>query len=1428
MEEPYEDLSLTTRQRQNREVNLRWEDIAQQMRDQLKQVQQQLEATIVGSAVTPPSTFAEVARSSPSPQRNTLRSPSSGSPAAATAEFFCMIDTSRVEEQDRGRAQLGSIRQAVESEVRTKEGQTTWRLSADEIELQRVKEAAQKTAVTGARVMRDQLYPVKVDNVNRTAILDRECNVLQGASEALGAENNVTICKITWLSNKETSKAYGSMVVYVTKKNDAKKLLDGKYFDLAGESACAANLRSVEGVRARVIITGSVMRWNRNASCAADRTNRSAGTVVCGTSTPMHKTLSILQLNVQKREPVQQSLMNDEDLKDYGVLAVSEPYARMIDGKVVTSPLVHKNWTRIVPTHTTNALYPIRSMLWVRDDIEMEQIPVPSADLAAAVLQLPERDVVVVSVYVKGKSIEALKTTTGLLHGLIQRFRQSSGARADVVLAGDFNRHDLLWGGDEVSIQRQGEAAPIIELMNEHGLQSLLPRGTKTWQCNDQESTIDLVLATSELADEMVACTTHPTDHGSDHRAIQTRFDVSTPERIATPRLLFKNAPWNLIRARVKDNLRSLPWAIDVQPQTDQLMRVVTEAIYVLTPRARPPPYAKRWWTKDLTQLRRAHTFWRNQARSQRRTGQARPDLERRAKEAAKEYHDAIRSQRKAHWDEFLLYDANIWKAAKYLKAGEGTLGDKVPHLKKRDGSTTRNKAEQVDELLDAFFPPLPNGIEDEGVRPQRKAIPMPGLTLGEIEEKVMAAKPWKASGEDGLPAAVWKQLWPVVKERVLALFGASVRDGKVPRQWRTAKIIPLKKPERTTRAWRNRKVLSLISFDVKGAYNGVCKERLLDRMRARGISAELIRWVDAFCSARTASMVVNGHTSEQRELPQAGLPQGSPLSPILFLFFNADLVQKRIKAESGSIAFVDDYSAWVTGPTAESNRAGIQSIIDDALEWEARSGATFEADKTTVIHFTRATWRKSDMPFLIKGERVKPRESAKILGVIIDVGLRYQEHMAKAAAAGLNAAMFLRRLKMLSPRVARHLFEATVVPAMDYASSVWTHALRAKQVAWMNKAQMIGAQAITGAFRTVATAVAEAEASIRTVEERHSQATMKLCISLQTPPSTHPLAALRNSRSKRFISPMRKIVSAAEDQTGRMEIIHEYALPPWTSRIPAVVEDDATKAVGAANEVQGIMITTSSSQKNGMVGMGGVVCGLDRGCPGDRLASFSVTVGPADEQNPYTAELAAIATALTCIPGSFHPGGVTVVTSNRSALEVIRRPRKQSGQCTVRQIYDRTKRLLECGSSVKLLWAPARHAGFKWEAAAKAAAQKATQAGCVVEEPSYRSTSTALRLELSQRQRGHLPEGIGKHAKRIDKALPGRHTRALYDSLTREESDILVQLRTGGKAASDGDNWKPNVQAVRATIKFARRKGWTETSNHESTIEIEHATRLT
>ncbi|XP_044718712.1 endonuclease-reverse transcriptase domain-containing protein [Hirsutella rhossiliensis] len=967
------------------------------LKEQLAQLTQKLnasgEVTLSSGARA---TFADIARTLPASPPTSLSSVAvPRKQQTASDPLHCTIDTSR----------------AIETEMRAMNGQETWR---DEAELQMVKEAAQKTAVEGSRVMRDQLYPVRVDNANRTAILDAEGNVLPGAIEALSAENRVTIGKISWLSKRESGKAYGRSV---TKHMHARS---------SGHAASAQRLG---------ITTESAQQLSQNASRVADRTSRSAG-----------------NLNAHKSDVVQQSLMNDAGLKDFAVLALSEPYARVIDGEVVTSPMGHHNWTKMIPTCARDGLWPIRSMLWIRSDLEAEQVPVPSADLTAVVLRL-EEEVMVVSVYVQGKNDEALTSAMELLRDLIDRFRDGTGNRTDVVLAGDFNRHDLLWGGDEVSASRQGEGQPIIDLMNDFGLSSLLPRGTKTWQRADEESTIDLVLASAELADEVISCMTHPTDHGSDHRAIQTAFDIQVPERTFPQRLMLKNAPWIAIATRVEDELRPLPWSVGVQTQADQLMRVVTKVLHDLTPRAQPPPYAKRWWTKDLTRLRQTYTYWRNQARAQRRAGQPQPDLEQRAKDAAKEYHDNVRKQKKSHWDDFVTDENNIWKVVKYLKPGVNVFDDKVPPLRRADGSITKGKGEQGEELLSTFFPPLPTMIEPEGERPQREAITMPDLTLQEIEEKVMAAKSWKAPGEDGLPVIVWKKLWHVVKHRVWTLFDLSLREGVVPHQWRTAKIIPLKKPvvaERISYAVEAHGLLPANHFGARKRRSAdqalvLLQERIykawrMGRMKARGIPSRLVKWVDAFCSERTASVVVNGHTSEQQALAQAGLPQGSPLSPVAFLFFNADLVQKRISNNSGSIAFVDDYSAWVTGPTAESNRDGIQSIIDDALEWEKRSGAT--------------------------GNDVKPKDNVKLLGVIMDQALRFKEHIAG----------------MASPRTARQLFTATVAPTMDYASN-----------------------AITGGFRTVATAVAEAEASVQSFRERHAQAASRFWIRTQTLPRTHP-----------------------------------------------------------------------------------------------------------------------------------------------------------------------------------------------------------------------------------------------------------------------------------------------------------------------------------
>jgi uncharacterized coiled-coil protein SlyX len=246
-------------------------DTRTQLTEELKQARDQIDALRRKSAVTataqasPSRSYAEIARTPPSSQPSGIRTLSSQNttPSTLTDTLFCTIDTSRVEDKEKGKVQVADIRKTIEAEIQRRGSKENWRCAAvvkearnphrvrvicrDESETQLVKEAAQKISVPGVRVLRDQLYPVRVDNANRTAVLDADGNLLPGAMEALGTENEVNIAKIAWLSRKDSGKAYGSMVVYVTKSSEARRLIDGQYFHLAGESAYTAVFAPREG-----------------------------------------------------------------------------------------------------------------------------------------------------------------------------------------------------------------------------------------------------------------------------------------------------------------------------------------------------------------------------------------------------------------------------------------------------------------------------------------------------------------------------------------------------------------------------------------------------------------------------------------------------------------------------------------------------------------------------------------------------------------------------------------------------------------------------------------------------------------------------------------------------------------------------------------------------------------------------------------------------------------------------------------------------------------------------------------------------------------------------------------------------------------------------------------------------------------------------
>ena len=488
-----------------------------------------------------------------------------------------------------------------------------------------------------------------------------------------------------------------------------------------------------------------------------------------------------------------------------------------------------------------------------------------------------------------------------------------------------------------------------------------------------------------------------------------------------------------------------------------------------------------------------------------------------------------------------------------------------------------------------------------------------------------------------------------------------------------------------------------------------------------------------------------------------------------------------------------------------------------------------------------------------------------------MDTKLKYKEHIAEAAAKGLEAVLELRRLKGLSPATARQLFTATVAPVVDYASNVWMHECRYRAAKPVHRIQRIGAQAIVGTFMTVATSVAEAEAHIAAVQDRFWRRAIKMWTDIHTLPPTNPLrsSTARIRKFRRYHrSPFYQVADLLKDiPMEELETIEPFALAPWESRIRTIA-DESEADFSVERTDWAVRIAVSSSARNGLVGFGAAI-EIQNSIRGDCLhLARAITLGERTEQNPYTGELAAIADTLRSLP-KLRYRKILLVTRNKAAALTLRKPRQQSGQRHIGEAYKAISSLRREGNNIVVAWLPT-HEEDELMDRAKKEAKTSTRLGAEPGTKMPGAKSTTLNLAWAKRSAlTKLPEGVGKHSKRVDTALPGKHTRQLYDRLSWKEASVLAQLRTGkarlneylyqikaaptdqcdcgcaretvehflfrcsrwtayrteilqctdirrsnlsfylgGKSPSDDRQWPPDMEVVRATIRFAIATG--------------------
>lgn len=201
--------------------------------------------------------------------------------------------------------------------------------------------------------------------------------------------------------------------------------------------------------------------------------------------------------------------------------------------------------------------------------------------------------------------------------------------------------------------------------------------------------------------------------------------------------------------------------------------------------------------------------------------------------------------------------------------------------------------------------------------------------------------------------------------------------------------------------------------LDISGAYNHVCQHRLRHNLRKRHLSLQLVDLISSFLSDRVTSIRSNEFTSAKLPI-SCGIPQRSPLSPILFLFYNADLLVECSNAATGlSVnAFIDDTTLCAVSPSTEENRKLLASANDKCLNWAQTHGAVFAPSKYQLIHLLRKkSINKSATIHLGFQQTVSPKSTAKLLGIILNSQLTWKTQVEHIKNKSMRSVSALSRL---------------------------------------------------------------------------------------------------------------------------------------------------------------------------------------------------------------------------------------------------------------------------------------------------------------------------------------------------------------------------------------------------------------------------------
>jgi ribonuclease HI len=870
------------------------------------------------------------------------------------------------------------------------------------------------------------------------------------------------------------------------------------------------------------------------------------------------KPLRIFQANVGKIPPAHDCALALADSERYDIVLLQEPWTTHTETRFLTK--THPAYDTFTPVDmwNSNDTRP-RVMTYVRRDPRFlaDQIrPFQTRDI----LWLTINGMTVVNFYRQNDERDALNT---LLRWPVPE---------RCLVAGDFNARHRSWQTGQATNRGHEVAGWASE--NDLNLLNTLDIPT-----NPHGNTIDLAFTNMPLAEATVE------DHlatSSDHFTLSLTFlDIrSTPVQPAKIRVKTEDELKRFVEI-VDLGATEIPLTASTPAELDELasslVSLLTSAAKAAGRPARKGGRPAPWWTEECACAAAAF-------RAIRRSYPCRFNQD--VQIAKRDFHRVVRRAKRQYWrnliDNFSSSSA-VFKAVRWLKSPGAfqppplqvdnvvyeTQMDKANALRQ----ATLERRTAGDDIINAWTP----------VSPPRLIPFSAGVSLDEAQCATIQTGN-TSPGSDNITVNLLQAVWHIIGTHVRRLFKGCLSAGHHPKPFKQAEVVMIAKPGRRDltepRAWRpisllsclgkglerliarrlawaavhysvlhpqqagalpkrsatdlvtalihdieeafaRKKVATLVTMDVQGAFDTVMRNRLVLRLREQGWPDYLARWAGSFMSGRSARVRYQDTVTPSSPL-QCGLPQGSPVSPILFLLYTEPIY--RLGNPWGRFGYADDTAILSIGDTVDETTAMASSSIAEMVRWGAANGVSFDPKKTEVTHFSRSKLRTA--PAVRHGDVEKhPELALRWLGIWLDSRLSFRVHVEKWAAKAKAVAYHLRGLTNTIhgplPSAVRGAVRACVEPVLLHGSEAWypgTNRPRWSQpnkdtpssnqhlIQRMNKALNQSMRAIVPVWKTTPITILHRESGIPPVDQLLEARRLRFSARLKSLDDTHPL----------------------------------------------------------------------------------------------------------------------------------------------------------------------------------------------------------------------------------------------------------------------------------------------------------------------------------